>query len=245
MSQDRSVSRTDLHRSLITRRQVLRVGLSLAALPLFAACAQPSAPAPTAAPAKPAETAEPAGRRAPPRRPLRRLQRPRRPLLPSPPGRQASRCRASRCRQADRHAQDAALAGDHHPQPAPLGRAPRTTSRRACCTRAADDGRQRGRLHAGPGGRGAQRPERRRRGGRQVRHLQAEAGHQVVGRPAVLGRRRGLHLAVRHQQGVRRRSRSAPTPRSTRWRRSTRTRSRSPSRSRPAAGSCRSSATPA
>jgi peptide/nickel transport system substrate-binding protein len=42
---------------LITRRQVLRAGLALAALPLVAACAQPAAPAPTAAPAKPAAAA--------------------------------------------------------------------------------------------------------------------------------------------------------------------------------------------
>jgi len=39
----------------MSRRQLLRVGLSLAALPLFAACGQAAAPAPTAAPAKPAE----------------------------------------------------------------------------------------------------------------------------------------------------------------------------------------------
>jgi peptide/nickel transport system substrate-binding protein len=39
----------------VTRRRLLRVGLSLAALPLVAACGQAAAPAPTAAPAKPAE----------------------------------------------------------------------------------------------------------------------------------------------------------------------------------------------
>ena len=46
---------------------MLRLGLGLMALPLFAACGQPAAPAPTAAPAKPAETkpAAPAATTAP------------------------------------------------------------------------------------------------------------------------------------------------------------------------------------
>ena len=54
---------TDLGRSTMTRRQVLRVGLSLAALPLFAACAPQAAPAPTAArPSRPSGEAGRAGR---------------------------------------------------------------------------------------------------------------------------------------------------------------------------------------
>ena len=67
MSQDRAAFGTDLGRSTMTRRHLLRVGLSLAALPLFAACAPQSAPAPTAAPAKPAESkpAAPAATSAP------------------------------------------------------------------------------------------------------------------------------------------------------------------------------------
>ena len=45
----------------LSRRQLLRAGLGLAALPLVAACApQAPAPAPTAAPAKPAEAPKPA-----------------------------------------------------------------------------------------------------------------------------------------------------------------------------------------
>ena len=52
--------RTSTQRAYVTRRQMLRVGLSLAALPLFAACGQAAAPAPTSAPAKPAEAAKPA-----------------------------------------------------------------------------------------------------------------------------------------------------------------------------------------
>src|SRR3954451_23986714 len=59
VSQDQRAIGTDLHRSSMTRRQMLRVGLSLAALPLFAACGQSAAPAPTSAPAKPAEAATP------------------------------------------------------------------------------------------------------------------------------------------------------------------------------------------
>ncbi|HZO26065.1 MAG TPA: peptide ABC transporter substrate-binding protein [Chloroflexota bacterium] len=67
MRQDRRASRTDLHRSVVTRRELLRVGLTLAALPLFAACAPAAPAAPTAAPAKPAETkpAAPAATSAP------------------------------------------------------------------------------------------------------------------------------------------------------------------------------------
>jgi peptide/nickel transport system substrate-binding protein len=44
----------------MTRRQAVRAGLLLAALPLAAACGAPAAPAPTSAPAKPAEPAKPA-----------------------------------------------------------------------------------------------------------------------------------------------------------------------------------------
>ena len=60
MSQDRSVTGTDVRRSTMTRRQMLRVGLSLAALPLFAACAPQAAPPPSSGQAKPAEPAKPA-----------------------------------------------------------------------------------------------------------------------------------------------------------------------------------------
>src|SRR3954469_13422939 len=67
VSQDQRAIGTDLHRSSMTRRQMLRVGLSLAALPLFAAWGQcaprapPAATANRAEPAKPTEPAKPAG----------------------------------------------------------------------------------------------------------------------------------------------------------------------------------------
>ena len=58
MDLNRSASEDKLTRRL-SRRQVLRVGLTLAALPLAAACGQAASPAPTAAPAKPAEAPKP------------------------------------------------------------------------------------------------------------------------------------------------------------------------------------------
>ncbi|MGE3269650.1 MAG: peptide ABC transporter substrate-binding protein [Chloroflexota bacterium] len=56
MNIDRSASDQASPRQHITRRHLLRVGLSLAAVPLFAACGQSAAPSPTSAPAKPAES---------------------------------------------------------------------------------------------------------------------------------------------------------------------------------------------
>jgi peptide/nickel transport system substrate-binding protein len=59
-SAEHTVTEPSFPRRNVTRRQLLRVGLALAALPLVAACGQQATPAPTGAPAKPAEPSKPA-----------------------------------------------------------------------------------------------------------------------------------------------------------------------------------------
>jgi peptide/nickel transport system substrate-binding protein len=58
---NRSASDEISIRKRLSRRQALRIGLSLAALPLAVACGNTAAPAPTTAPAKPTEASKPAG----------------------------------------------------------------------------------------------------------------------------------------------------------------------------------------
>ena len=238
MSQDRSVVRTDLHRSFVyPAPDVARRAFAGSAAAGRGLC-------PAAAP----------------RRPLRRPSRPRPPSRPLP----AATSRAGRCRRPrpPRPLPPARRAAKPRPRPPPAAaaakplparsrccsgrrppsstrtsrRAPRTTSRPAL-HRAADDGGQRRQVRAGAGRRGAEhaRTAASRADGKSVTYKLKPGVKWADGQPFI-GRRRRLHLRVRHQQGVSARSRSAPTRRSTRWRRSTRTPSRSPSRSRPAAG---------
>ena len=160
MSQDRRAVRTDLRRSLMTRRQMLRVGLSLAALPLFAACGQAAAPAPTAAagqagraakPAAPAATTAPAAAAPAEARRGRQAGRGRKPAqaAPAPPASEPPARLKMLLWQAP-------TILNPHLSPGHQG-----LHRRALLHRAADDRRRRGQVRAGPGRRGPDRAERR------------------------------------------------------------------------------------
>ena len=117
------------------------------------------------------------------------------------PGRRAGRG-AGQARR-ERHAQAALLAGAHDPEPAPRA-GHQGLSCGAHRQRGADVGGFRRELHAGARGERAVPGQRAGGGGRQVRRLQAQAEHQVGGRPRVHVRRRRVHLPVRGEQADRR-----------------------------------------